>query len=48
MQVGWATGPADMVSAAAAAHQFLTFTVAPALQRAVALGLDSEQGFYMG
>ena len=31
-KVGWLTGPRDMVAAVAKAHQFLTFTVSPALQ----------------
>lgn len=47
-KVGWLTGPRDMVAAVAKAHQFLTFTVSPALQRAIAFGLDQEQQFYCG
>jgi len=35
-KVGWATGPAPMVAAAQAAHQFLTFSTATPLQIAVA------------
>ena len=31
-QVGWLSGPRDMVKAVAQAHQFLVFTVPPALQ----------------
>jgi aspartate/methionine/tyrosine aminotransferase len=31
-KVGWLTGPREMVAAVAKAHQFLTFTVSPALQ----------------
>ena len=47
-KVGWVSGPEDMVAAVAKAHQFLAFTVNSALQRAVALGLDQEQAFYIG
>lgn len=47
-KVGWVTGPAPMVQAAAKAHQFLTFTVPAALQRAVARGLREERSFYEG
>jgi len=35
-KIGWATGPAAMVKAAQAAHQFLTFSTATPLQLAVA------------
>lgn len=31
-QVGWLSGPADMIKAVAKAHQFLVFTVPSALQ----------------
>jgi N-succinyldiaminopimelate aminotransferase len=41
-KVGWATGPADLVSAVLAASQWLTFTSGAPLQPAVAHGLDSE------
>jgi N-succinyldiaminopimelate aminotransferase len=41
-KVGWATGPADLVSAALAASQWLTFTSGAPLQPAVAHGLDHE------
>ncbi|PSC76310.1 aminotransferase isoform A [Micractinium conductrix] len=47
-KVGWLTGPADMVAAVAKAHQFITFTVPSAMQRAVAHGLEHEQSFYSG
>jgi aspartate/methionine/tyrosine aminotransferase len=46
MQVGWVTGPADLVSAIAKAHQFIVFTVPTSLQKAVAYGLDHESSFY--
>ncbi len=41
-KVGWATGPAALVSAALAATQWLTFTSGAPLQPAVAHGLDHE------
>jgi aspartate/methionine/tyrosine aminotransferase len=47
-KVGWLTGPKILVSAVAKAHQFLTFTVNSALQRAVAHGLEKEEAFYTG
>jgi len=40
-KIGWATGPADLVSAAQAAHQFLTFAVATPLQVAMSHALDA-------
>ena len=39
-KVGWATGPAELVAAAQAAHQFVTFATATPLQVAVAHALD--------
>jgi aspartate/methionine/tyrosine aminotransferase len=45
-QIGWVTGPARLVAAVSKAHQFVTFTVASSLQRAVAYGLDHEAVFY--
>lgn len=47
-KVGWATGPADLVSAVLAAKQWLTFTSGSPLQPAVALALDEETGFPAG
>jgi len=47
-KVGWATGPADLVSAVLAAKQWLTFTSGSPLQPAVALALDEEAGFPAG
>jgi len=38
--VGWATGPANLVAAAQAAHQFVTFATATPMQLAVAHALD--------
>ena len=40
-KIGWATGPAKLVAAAQAAHQFVTFATATPLQAAVAQGLDT-------
>jgi N-succinyldiaminopimelate aminotransferase len=39
-KIGWSTGPAELVSAQLAAHQFLTFCAATPLQNAVAQALD--------
>ncbi|BDA50079.1 probable N-succinyldiaminopimelate aminotransferase DapC [Coccomyxa sp. Obi] len=47
-KVGWVTGPPKLISAVAAAHQFITFTVPSAMQYAVAYGLDNEKPFYRG
>ncbi len=38
-KVGWGTGPAKLVDAAQAAHQFITYTTATPLQSAVAFAL---------
>jgi aspartate/methionine/tyrosine aminotransferase len=46
-KVGWVEGPAALVGAVAKAHQFLTFTTAPALQIAVAEGLTNHASFYL-
>jgi N-succinyldiaminopimelate aminotransferase len=45
-KVGWVEGPAALISAVSKAHQYLTFTTAPALQIAVAEGLNTHQKFY--
>ncbi|HEY3638455.1 MAG TPA: aminotransferase [Rhizomicrobium sp.] len=47
-KVGWVTGPAALVDVIAKAHQFLTFTTSPALQRGVAYALTSEMDFTLG
>src|SRR4051812_4112338 len=44
-KVGWATGPAELVSAVLAAKQWLTFTSGSPLQPAVAFALDEEPDF---
>src|SRR6478736_3018926 len=41
-KVGWATGPAELVSAVMAAKQWLTFTSGAPLQPAIAHALDHE------
>ncbi len=46
-KIGWACGPAPLVDACAAAHQFLTFAVARPLQVAMAHALDTFQGDYL-
>ncbi len=45
-KIGWVTGPAALLAPIVKAHQFLVFTVASNLQRAVAHGLDHEEQFY--
>ena len=44
-KVGWATGPADLVSAVLSAKQWLTFTSGAPLQPAVAHALDEAPDF---
>ncbi len=46
-KVGWLTGPRDMISVIAKAHQFLTFTTPPSLQLGVAHGLTHEMDSVM-
>ena len=45
-KVGYTTGPADLITAAAKAHQFLTFTTPPNLQAAVAYGLGKDDEYF--
>ncbi len=47
-KVGWIEGPADLMTAVMKAHQFVTFTTAPHLQKAVAYGLGKEAVYYSG
>ncbi len=47
-KVGYLTGPADLLRAVAKAHQFLVFTTAPNLQRAVAFGLGQDDAYFRG
>jgi N-succinyldiaminopimelate aminotransferase len=45
-KVGWATGPAPLVSAVNAAKQFLTYTSGAPLQPAIAAALALDDDFY--
>jgi N-succinyldiaminopimelate aminotransferase len=47
-KVGWATGPAPLVSAAMRVKQFLTFVNAGPLQPAVAVALGLPDGYFTG
>src|SRR5579862_4593536 len=44
-KVGWVTGAVPLIEAIAKAHQFITFTTAPALQRGIAYALENHIGF---
>jgi N-succinyldiaminopimelate aminotransferase len=43
--VGWVTGAAPLIDAVARAHQFVTFTTPPNLQKAVAFVLRQDDGY---
>ncbi|MFQ5534822.1 MAG: aminotransferase [Sphingomonadales bacterium] len=45
-KVGYLTGPEALIGAIAKAHQYLTFTTAPNLQRAVAYGLRKDDQYF--
>ncbi len=45
-KVGYVSGPNKLATLVAKAHQNLTFTTAPNLQRAVALGLAKPDGYF--
>jgi len=45
-KVGYITGCTELIAKVAKAHQFITFTTPPALQNAVAYGLDRDDEFY--
>ncbi|KAB8124215.1 aminotransferase [Komagataeibacter medellinensis] len=45
-KVGYVTAPAPLADLVAKAHQLLTFTVAPNLQRAVAVGLEKDTAYF--
>ncbi len=45
-KVGYVSGPPALISLVAKAHQNLTFTTAPNLQRAVALGLAKPDAYF--
>ncbi len=42
-KIGWAMAAAPLAARVAATHQYLTFTSSPALQQAIAHGLDTER-----
>jgi aspartate/methionine/tyrosine aminotransferase len=44
-KVGWVTGAASLIDVIAKAHQFITFTTPPALQRGVAYALENQMEF---
>ncbi len=45
-RIGYATGPAHLIEAMAKTHQFLSYTIQPHLQVAVAQGLGFEDSYY--
>ncbi len=47
-KVGWVTGPGALIEVIAKAHQFITFTTPPALQRGTAYALANEMAFTLG
>jgi aspartate/methionine/tyrosine aminotransferase len=47
-KVGYVTAPPDILTAIGRAHQFLTFTTPPNLQRAVAYGLRKDDSYFEG
>ena len=47
-KVGYLRAAPDLLAAIAKAHQFLTFTTPPNLQRAVAFGLDKDDSYFAG
>lgn len=47
-KVGYMTAPAHLLGAIAKAHQFVTFATPTSLQRAVAMGLAQEDGYFTG
>lgn len=44
-KVGWVTGAAPLIDVIAKAHQFITFTTPPALQRGIAFALETQMDF---
>lgn len=47
-KVGYITGPAALMDPIAKAHQWVTFTTPPHLQKAVAYGLRKDDSYYEG
>jgi N-succinyldiaminopimelate aminotransferase len=46
-KVGWATGPAELISAVRTTKQFMTFTNAAPFQPAIALGLQLPDSYFV-
>lgn len=46
-KIGWATGPAHLIGAAQAAHQFVTFSTATPLQHGAAHALEHFSGTFL-
>ena len=47
-KVGYVTAPAELMKPIAKAHQFMTFTTPPNLQRGAAAGLRQDDGYFSG
>ncbi len=47
-KVGWITAARELLAPVAKAHQFLTFTTPPNLQRGVAFGLAKDDAYFTG
>lgn len=47
-KVGYVTADAELLNVIAKAHQFVTFTTPPALQSAVAVGLNLPDSYFVG
>ena len=47
-KVGWVVAAPETLATVAKAHQYLTFTTPPNLQRAVAQGLAKDDGYFRG
>ena len=47
-KVGWVVAAPETLATVAKAHQYLTFTTPPNLQRAVAQGLAKDDGYFAG
>ena len=45
-KVGYISGPERLIATVSKAHQFVTFTTPPALQYAIALGLEQSDDYY--
>ena len=45
-KVGWIVGAPDLLAPIMKTHQFMTFTTAPNLQKAVAYGLDKDDAYF--